>query len=104
MVDAAQAQVERTSALAERPELLTKLGVSHAVGRRIIPMLLVLGQPREVLADGVPVVPISKLVSFLYEVSPIDDRFRNIRAMTSGKQLQFASVGKDGSTFGGPNA
>ncbi len=89
MRDAAHAQVERTNGLAERPELLIKLGVTHPERRSIIPALLALGEPRQNIADGVPVVSVSKLMSFLYGISPVDNRFHNIRVRGLGTKLRF---------------
>ncbi len=87
MREAANAQVERTVALAERPELLMRLGVIHPEGKRIMPVLFSLGEPRQSVAEGVPVVTVSKLVSFLYGISPVDDRFRNIPIRKPGTLL-----------------
>ena len=89
MSDAANAQVERAIALAKRPELLIKLGVTHTERRSIIPMILALGEARQSVADGVPVVSVAKLMSFLYGISPIDDRFRSVRVGNVGTQLKF---------------
>ncbi len=87
MREAANAQVERTVALAARPELLIRLGVMHLDGKRIMPVLFSLGEPRQSVAEGVPVVTVSKLVSFLYGISPVDDRFRNIPIKRLGTLL-----------------
>ncbi len=89
MRDAAHAQVERTNALAERPELLIKLGVTHPERRSIIPALFALGEPRQNIADRVPVVSVSKLISFLYGISPVDHRFRSISVRDLGTKLLF---------------
>ena len=77
--DAAEAQVERAAALARRPELLYRLKVAHPEGRSITPVILALGELRERLIEGVPVVSVSKLISFIYGVSPIDGSVRRIR-------------------------
>lgn len=90
MKEAAHAQVERTVALAERPEPLIRLGVTHPEGRRIIPVLFSLGEPRQSVAEGVPVVTVSKLVSFLYGISPVDNRFHNIPVRNLGTRLPLA--------------
>jgi Holliday junction resolvase-like predicted endonuclease len=74
----AQAQVERAEALAERFDLLNKYGVSRVESRQIMPVLLCLGSARQRLVDGVPVVAVSKLISFLYGVSPVDETLRRI--------------------------
>jgi hypothetical protein len=87
MRDAANAQVERAIALAEKPELLIRLGVTRPEGRRIMPVIFSLGEPRQSVANGVPVVTISKLVSFLYGISPVDDKFRSVPVRNLGTQL-----------------
>lgn len=74
---AVRSQVERSEALAGKPELLAKFGVTHAERRRIVPMLFTLGEPRQAIVDDVPVVPVSKLMSFLYGISPVDKNFRS---------------------------
>ena len=78
MKAAARAQVERSTALARRPELLHKLKVQHPYGRSIIPVILALEDPRDQLIDGVPIVSVSKLLSFIYGVSPIDTRVKRV--------------------------
>jgi hypothetical protein len=77
--EAAQAQVRRAAALAERPELLYRLRVTHPEGRSIIPVILALGESHERLIEGVPVVSVSKLLSFIYGVSPINSSVRRVR-------------------------
>jgi Holliday junction resolvase-like predicted endonuclease len=74
----AQAQVQRAEALAERFDLLNKYGVSRVETRHIMPVLLCLASARQRLVDGVPVVTVSELISFLYGVSPVDETFRRI--------------------------
>lgn len=74
----AQAQVERAEALAERFDLLNKCGISRVESRHIVPVLLCLGSARQRLVDGVPVVAVSELISFLYGVSPVDETLRRI--------------------------
>lgn len=72
------AQCERAEALAERVEILKKCGVGDVERRSLMPVILCLGEPRDGIVDGVPVVAVSKLISFLYGVSPIDERLRRI--------------------------
>ena len=79
MREAAQAQIERATALVERPELLYRLKVSYPEGRSIIPVILALGELPERFVDSVPIVSVSRLVSFIYGISPIDDSVRRIR-------------------------
>jgi hypothetical protein len=91
MREAAQAQIERAGALAGRPELLYRLKVAHPEGRSIIPVILALGELRQRFIDGVPVVSVSKLLSFIYGVSPINGNVRRIRVLDlSHRQLRLA--------------
>ena len=76
MSAAVRAQVERSEALAGKPELLVRFGVTHPDRRRIVPMIFTLGDPRQTVVDEVPVVSVSKLMSFLYGISPVDESFR----------------------------
>jgi hypothetical protein len=78
MREAARAQVERAVALAHRPELLYRLKIEHPEKLSIIPAILALGELRERLVDRVPIISISKLLSFIYGVSPIDDDIKRI--------------------------
>ena len=73
-----QAQAGRAEALAERPDLLKRLGVDNAEERKIMPAIFCLAEAREPIIDGVPVVAVSKLISFLYGVSPVDEKVRMI--------------------------
>ena len=91
MRETAKAQIERAAALARRPELLYRLKVAHPEGRSIIPVILSLGELRERLIDGVPIVSVSKLPSFIYGVSPIDSSVSRIRVPDlSHRQLRLA--------------
>ena len=76
---AAQAQVERVSALAGRPELLHRLKVPRPEGRDIIPVILSLEELVDRLIDGVPIVCVSKLLSFIYGISPLDNAIERVR-------------------------
>ena len=82
-----QAQVERTEQLAQKPELLDRLRIDHVTGRSILPVVLALGELHEHLVEHVPVVSVSKLLSFLYGVSPIDDGLRRVRILSSQSRL-----------------
>jgi hypothetical protein len=73
--DAVRAQVERSKALASRPDILRKRGILQLSRRKIMPAILTLGNARDSVVDHVPVVSISKLMSFLYGISPLDMRF-----------------------------
>ncbi len=76
--EVASAQAERSQALAERLDILKRHGVSNAEKRSLMPMILCLGDPREPIVNGVPIVAVSRLISFLYGVSPIDEKLRRI--------------------------
>ena len=73
-----QAQAERAASLAERPDLLEKRGVDNVDKRRIMPAIFCLADTHEPIMDGVPIVAVSKLISFLFGVSPVDERIRMI--------------------------
>jgi hypothetical protein len=90
IADAAHAQVERTKALAERPDILSRSGVNHLEKRSIMPAVFALGDPRQRVVDGVPVVSVSKLLSFLYGISPVDDRFRSFHVKNLAAPLSLA--------------
>jgi len=75
--------------MADRPELLVKIGVMHPGRRNIVPVIFALGNPRQPVVDGVPVVSVSKLVSFLYGISPVDERFRSFPVKNSGTATLF---------------
>ena len=77
MSAAVRAQVERSMALARKPELLVKFGVTRLDRRRLVPMIFTLGDPRQTFVDGVPVVSVLKLLSFLYGISPVDESLRS---------------------------
>lgn len=76
--NAAEAQTERATALAARLDILGKYGVTRAEKRSIMPVIVSLCDPRERIVGGVPVVAVSKLMSFLYGVSPVDGELRMI--------------------------
>lgn len=86
----AGAQAERAIALAERPDLLLRLGVRDVERRRAMPVIVCLGNTRSTIVDGVPVVPVSKLISFLYGVSPIDEKIRTIRVRVEPEQAKLS--------------
>ncbi len=77
-LEVVRAQCERAEALAGRIEILKKCRVNGPEGRFLMPVILCMAQPREDIVDGVPVVAVSKLISFLYGVSPIDETLRRI--------------------------
>jgi Holliday junction resolvase-like predicted endonuclease len=84
------AQAERAAALAQRPDLLVKVGVENPEKRRVVPVILCLGDPRSGIVDGIPVVAVSKLISFLYGVSPVDERIRMIPVSIEAKQVKLS--------------
>jgi Holliday junction resolvase-like predicted endonuclease len=85
----AMAQIERTIALSERPDLLIRRGFVNPVKRKILPVVISLSDPRERIVEGVPVVAVSKLLSFLYGISPVDERFRMIAVRALPEQALF---------------
>jgi hypothetical protein len=85
---AVRAQVKRSEALAGKPELLVKFGITHLDRRRIVPMIFTLGDPRQTFVDKVPVVSVLRLMSFLHGISPVDESFRSFPV----KDLCMASL------------
>jgi Holliday junction resolvase-like predicted endonuclease len=75
---AASAQTERTKLLAEQPEVLEQHGLNVTETRRILPVIVTLTESEQKIINGVPVVPIMKLPSFLYGLSPVDETLRMI--------------------------
>jgi len=78
VMQAADAQAERAALLAGNEGLLARHGLQNPGKRKILPVVLSLGEPRQSIVNGVPIVPISKLMSFLYGISPVDETFRFI--------------------------
>jgi len=78
MESAVRAQIERATTLAERPDLLRRIGLRDPEKRSIMPVLLTLGDPRLRSIESVPIVAVSKLLNFLYGVSPLDENFLRI--------------------------
>ena len=89
MKTVAQAQLERVASLARMPELLYRLKIPHPEGRSIIPVILTLGELRERLRDGVPIVPVSKLLNFIYGLSPVDSSVERVRVVRSAVQSRL---------------
>jgi len=89
MRDAAQAQVERATALARRPELLHRLNVVNPDRRNVMPVILALGELRDRLIDGVPIVSVSRLLSFLYGVSPVDPTIKLVPVLDGSSQTRL---------------
>jgi len=82
----AHAQAERVSALARRPDLLKRRGVDKVEKRCAMPVIFCLGDPRQPIVDGVPIVAVSKMISFLYGVSPVDDKICMIPVKAQSEQ------------------
>ena len=86
LILAAQAQTERVRALAKRPELLARAGMDNLARRSIIPIILTLGDAPKRSVGAVPIVSVSRLMNFLYGVSPIDDSVLRIRVEKTDAQ------------------
>ena len=86
---AASAQTERTKLLAGRPEVLVKHGLKVTEMRHILSMIVTLAEPQQRIIDGVPIVPIMKLPSFLYGVSPVDETLRMIPIKAQFRQSKL---------------
>jgi hypothetical protein len=90
MKGAAEAQVERVRALAERPEIMRRLGIPR-IDLPLTPLLLTLGEPRDRLIGGVPIVGLSSFSSFLQEASPYVDGFLSMHVQATLKQGSLTS-------------
>jgi hypothetical protein len=88
MKNAAEAQVERARALAQRPEIMQKHGISR-IDLPMVPMILTLGEPRDRIIGRVPIVAVSKFSSFLQEASPYADGILTIQVQTRSKQTSL---------------
>jgi len=76
--EVARDQIQRSVALAERQDILFNRCGGKIKPRSLRPVILVLSEPPERTVEGVPVVSISKLISFLYGISPVDTCFHAI--------------------------
>jgi len=90
MKTAAEAQIERARALSERPEIMRRRGISR-VELPLVPLILTLGEPRERTVNGVPIVGLSKLSSFLQEASPYTDGLLTLHIQTVSNQRSLSS-------------
>ena len=90
MKSAAEAQVERTRALAERPEIMQRHGVPR-IDLPLLPVILTLGEPRDKIISGVPIVAVAKFSSFLQEASPYTDGIFTVQVQTQSKQSSLLS-------------
>ena len=94
MRSAVLAQIERSAVLAGRPELLRRIGLPKIEGRSIMPAMVTLGEPRVNSIERVPIIAVSKLVSFLYGISPRDESFLQIAVKSPGITLLNAGLPK----------
>jgi len=76
--NAASAQLERAKLLAERPDVLAKHGLRITARRDILPVIVTLAESQQRIMDGIPIVPILKLPSFLNGISPVDETLRMV--------------------------
>lgn len=90
MKTAAEAQVERARTIGERPEIMQRRGILR-VDLPLVPLILTLGEPRDKLIGGVPIVSLSKLSSFLQEASPYLDGFLTLHIQNRSKQSSLYS-------------
>jgi len=87
---AAEAQIQRGRALVERPEIMQRRGVAR-IELPLLPVILTLGEPRERLIQGVPIVGLSKFSSFLQEVSPYTTGLLTLHVQLVPKQRSLPS-------------
>ena len=90
MKRAAEAQIERARALSERPEIMQRRGMSR-LELPLVPIILTLGEPRERLLVGVPIVGLSKFSSFLQEASPYAAGLLTFHVQTTSIQRSLPS-------------
>jgi Holliday junction resolvase-like predicted endonuclease len=75
MVDVVRMQVERTVSLARYlPEPRDRLGVARWREVKFIPLVLILSNTSFKISDGVPIIPIFHLNSFLNEMQAYNDK------------------------------
>jgi len=87
---AAEAQIQRGRALIERPEIMQRRGIAR-IELPLLPVILTLGEPRERLIQGVPIVGLSKFSSFLQEVSPYTTGLLTLHVQLVPKQRSLPS-------------
>jgi Holliday junction resolvase-like predicted endonuclease len=88
--NSAHAQMERTCALARRADLLQRCGIK-SMDLPLTAVILVLGEPRDRVIDGVPIVPLEKFPSFLREGSPYEPDFTVTRVSQESEQATLLS-------------
>ena len=86
--DAAKAQAERVRALAQRPEIMRRFGIIRT-DLPLVPILLTLGEPRDRLINGVPIVGLSRFSSFLQEASPFIEGLLILHVQSRLKQTSL---------------
>jgi len=90
MKSAAEAQLERARALAERPEIMQRHGVPR-IDLPLVPVILTLGEPADRFIGGVPIVGLSRFSSFLQEASPYTNGILIVQVHTRLKQTSLSS-------------
>jgi len=88
--NSAHAQKERTCALAQRADLLQRRGIK-SMDLPLIAVILVLGEPRDRVIEGVPIVPLAKFPSFLHEGSPYEPDIAITHVSQESKQTTLLS-------------
>ncbi len=68
---------------------MSVLRVDQTERRSIMPVILALSDARARIVEGVPVVSVSKLLSFIYGVSPVDDGMKRIPVSRFGVQSRL---------------
>ena len=89
--DAAKAQAQRAEALAAKPHILQRHGI-RGPDTPLVPLILSLGEARESIIDGIPIVAISEFASFLHEASPYDSSFKTFRIKQEPTQRTLLSI------------
>ena len=87
---AAEAQIQRGRALVERPEIMQRRGMTR-IELPLLPIIITLGEPRERLIDGVPIVGVTRFSSFLQEASPYTSGLLILRVQAMPKQRSLPS-------------
>ena len=88
---AAKAQAQRADALAAKPHILQKQGIRR-LDAPLLPLILSLGESRDNIIDGIPIVAISEFASFLHEASPYDSSFKTFTVKHEPAQRTLLSM------------
>ena len=91
MKTSAHAQIQRTCALAGRADLLQRCGIKR-MDLPLIAVILVLGEPRDRVIGGVPIVPLTKFSSFLHEGSPYEQHIAVTHVNQESRQTTLLSL------------